>query len=166
MRFEGGVAFGIPDFDEGTQAILGVNMMEFCGSPPYVDGGPGVDGIFNPDIVPFMEVTIPQDTDRIKQLLMGEVQATVWGFSEFDCGRFTTELPLGEGMVRIHSNDNDLIVFLRDNNNANSFSVKANGDMWSPATGEQLKFHLVFHIVWDGVDGNKFFKRMVKISLK
>jgi hypothetical protein len=153
MRFDGGVAFSIPDFDAGTQVILGVNMIEFC------------NDFFNPDTVPFMDINVPEDSDRIKQLFKGEVQASVWGFSEFNCARFLSELPLGQGMVQVHGNDNDLIVFLRDNQNANSFGIRANGDMWSPATGEQLKFHLVWHVVWDGADGDKF-KEMVKISLK
>ena len=154
IRFEDGAAWGFVDFENGTQVILGANMAEFCG------------GLINFDIVSFTEVSVPQDTDRIKQLIKGEVQATVWGFTDFDCALFTTELPLAAGMVRIQGNDNDLVVFLRDNNNANSFGIRANGDMWSPASGERYRFHLVWHIVWDGVDGEKFFKEILKFGLK
>jgi hypothetical protein len=110
-------------------------------------------------------VTNPQDEDRIKQLAKGMVIASVWDFADFDCARFLTEMPLASGMATFHLNDNDLTVFLRDNQNANAFGIKAHGDLFSPEM-DPLKFHLVWHVVWDGVDGEKFFKEIVKISLK
>lgn len=143
----------IADFEDNKQVILGADVTEFC------------LGTIDFDVVSFMEVTNPRDQDRIIELGKGMVFATVWDFAEFDCGRFLTEMPLASGMARIHINDNDLIVFFRDNQNANSFGIKAHGDLYSPA-GEPLKFHLVWHIVWDGVDGQKLFKEILKISLR
>lgn len=153
VRFHDTVAWQVPDFEDNKQVILGADISEFC------------NGVVNLDVIPFMEVTNPQDEDRIKQLAKGMVFASVWDFADFDCGRFLAEMPLASGEAKFHLNDNDLTVFLRDNQNANSFGVKAHGDLFSPG-GDPLKFHLVWHVVWDGVDGEKFFKEIVKISLK
>jgi hypothetical protein len=153
VRFDDFFAVNISDFEDNKQVILGADVTEFC------------LGTVDFDVISFMEVTNPQDEARIKQLFKGEAYASVWDFPEFDCDRFLSDLPLATGMARIHGNDNDLIVFDRDNKNANSFGIKAHGDLWSPEQ-EQLKFHLVWHIVWDGIDGEKFFKEIVKISLK
>jgi hypothetical protein len=153
VRFDDTFALQVPDFEDNKQVILGADITEFC------------NGVVNFDVIPFMEVTNPQDEDRIKQLAKGIVVASVWDFADFDCDRFLTEMPLASGMASFHLNDNDLNVFLRDNQNANSFGVKAHGDLFSP-DGEPLKFQFVWHVVWDGVDGEKFFKEIVKISLK
>ena len=153
VRFDDFFAVNISDFEDNKQVIFGADVTEFC------------NGVIDFDVLSFMEVTNPQDEDRIKQLAKGMVFASVWDFADFDCGRFLTEMPLASGMAKVHLNDNDLIVFLRDNQNANSFGLKAQGDLFSP-DGEPLKFHFVWHVVWDGVDGEKFFKEIIKISLK
>ena len=153
VRFEDGVGFNPWDPDKDIQAVLGFDAVAYCNEN------------YDFDIVPIMEVNVPQDADRIKQLIKGEVQATFWGFSDWDCDRFMTELPLGYGMVQIISTDNDLTAWLRDNQNVNSFGLRAHGYMWSP-TNEQLKFHLVHHIVWDGVDGEVKWKEILKMSLR
>ena len=153
IRYEDGVAFVYVDIDQGIQVILGVNIVEFCTI--------GADF----DLVSILEVSVPEDSNRIKQLLKGDVQASAWAFPEFDCGKYTTELPLGEGMVRIQGTDNDLNVFLNDDNqNANAFGLNANGKIFS-ATGERLNLKVVDRSVWDGTNPESFMN-ILRISVK
>lgn len=156
IRYDGGIGQFFIDPDAGTIAVLGGNVAEFC-------RGGGLD------VVSIMRVNVPQDTDRIKRLIRGEVEASVWPFTTFDCSLFTTTLPIAEGMVHISNNDNDLVSFLRDNKNINSYGWKANGTMYSP-TGERFQFNLIYHALFDDLNDddpeNDKLSEMIKFALR
>ena len=157
IRFESGIGFTFVNLEEGTRVVLGVIMLEFCTIG------------FIGDIVDFLEVNVPQDNDRIKQLFKGDVQATVWPFSDFSCDRIVNELPTAEGMVRVVATDNDLLTFLRDNKNINSYGLNANGKMYSPLTGQRYRFRLKFHALFDDLNdedpSNDEYREIVKYAL-
>lgn len=157
IRYESSVGLFFVDPDAGAIAVLGGDVAEFCSTGAL-------------DVVSVMRVNVPQDTDRIKRLVRGQVRASVWPFTEFSCSRFTTELPTAEGMVHIRNNDNDLVAFLRDNNNINSYGWKANGAMYSPSTGETFQFNLIFHALFDDLNdddpGNDVYREMIKFALR
>lgn len=157
IRYESGVALFFTDPDAGAIAVFGGSVVEFC------------TGDFDPDLISFTEVSVPQDTDRIKRLIRGQVRASVWPFAAFDCNLFLTTLPTAEGMVHLRNNDNDLTSFLRDNNNINSFGWKANGAMYSPLTGERFQFNLIYHALFDDLNDddpdNDELSEMIKFAL-
>ena len=158
VRWEGGGAWTFTDWDAGILVVFGANMDEFC------------SGTINFDVVSFMEVTIPQGPDRIKQLVKGkDVQATVWPFPFFDCYLFTTVEPIAYGTVDLIYNDNDLISWARNNKNMNAFGMNAHGNMLSTASGDALRLNFVWHAIFrdynDEDPGNDFFKEILKIDL-
>lgn len=156
IRYDAGVGLFFIDPDAGTSVVMGGNVAEFC------QGG----GL---DVVSVMRVNVPQDTDRIKRLISGNVQASVWPFTTFDCNLYITTLPTAEGMVHLRNNDNDLVSFLRDNNNINSYGWKANGAMYSPLTGERYQFNFIYHALFrdlnDDDPSNDEVSEMIKFAL-
>jgi len=154
IRYEDFFVIRIADFDEGKQVIFGTHMLNFC------------NNIFDFETASIMDVSVPEDSNRINQMATGEVFASVWDFPEFSCARFLTEDPLAEGMATFRLTDNDVNTFLNtDNVNANAFGMNARGNMFSPG-GVPLRFKLVWHVVWDGVDGARTFNEVLKISLR
>ena len=144
FRYDFNTAFVFSDPDSGLQVTFGLNMLEFC------------NGIRNFEEFTFMDVLVGEDSNRILGPGYGEVYTTVWGFTEFDCARFTTELPLAEGMITLRLNVSDVLAWEpNERSNKNSYSFKANGPMWSPAN-ESMRLHFVSHTVWGGFNNPSF----------
>jgi hypothetical protein len=101
---------------------------------------------------------------RVNTLEKGEVIASVWPTTDFDCDLFTTELPLALGLVRFSVHDNDLFgpQFCEEKNNINSFGYKANGTLYSPfGEMKQLNMH-----VWGLFDCDTSSLPLFKASIK
>ena len=60
----------------------------------------------------------------------------------------------GEG--KLVNTDNDVLVFLRDSNNANAFGFTAHGQLYGP-DGRMAHYNGASKVTWDGNDGSKFF---------
>lgn len=142
------------DSDKGISASIGADPVEFC------------NGIVNFDIVELQEISVPEDANRLIDLIKGSnVTASVWPFATFDCDLFATTTPLATGTVKLVNTDNDLLVFLNpDNRNANAFGFTAQGKLTRP-DGSQANFNGVSKCVWDGNDINSL-KCVDKINLK
>ena len=140
------------DHEAGTLTILGADMFEFCA------------GTFNFDTVPIM-VVMMEDGVRFKSRMSGQVQASVWPFTNFDCALFTIVPPIATGFVKMRINDNDMHPLLNpDNHNVNAFQVTAHGVLTGWTSGESMRFALVEHGMWDGDDFSTF-RGFTKIKL-
>jgi len=140
------------DTKAGVSAIHGTDIIQFCQS-----GAPF-------DLVDLMSVSVPEDPNRLNQLMQGTVQTSVWPFTVFDCNAFLNTAPLGTGTANLINTDNDLLVFLNPNNvNANAFGFTAQGQLTRP-DGSTAQFNGVNKSVWDGVDISTL-KTTVKINL-
>lgn len=155
FRFKDGLGIFYADPERELSAIHGGDVVEFC-----LTGGTTFP------LVDIQEVKPKQNPDRIIQLLQADdVETTVWPFPSFDCDLFTTTPPLATGTVDLVNTDNDLLVFLRDNNNANAFGFAAHGQLMR-SNGRTAHFNGVSRIVWDGEDGEKLFKETNVINLE
>ena len=151
------------DFKADLTAIHNGDIVAFCSGEeePIVH-------------IDFQWVDIPEDANRIKELLHGEdVPTTVWPFAvdwsqdiADICEMFLNSEPLATGTARLRSTDNDLFVFLNpDNVNANAFGWVSQGKLSGP-DGERLHFNSIWRVVWDGVDFGSSGKINSKINLK
>ena len=115
-RFEGQQWFTWIDPEKGLRVVLGLDPKEFCA------------GAGSPDL---LEVQAADLGDfRIVMNASAEMRASVWDFTEIDCGRFLTEDPVASGYARVRYVDND--VFGTVVNNANSWTIMANGKLEDP----------------------------------
>ena len=124
----------------GHDTSIGADFVEFC------------NGIVNFDIVGLMEISVPEDANRLIDLQKGRVRVSVWPFTTFDCDLFASTTPLATGMVDFIYTDNDLLVFLNpDNVNHNAFGFQAHGRLTN-SSGQDVQFSGHARWVWDGND--------------
>jgi hypothetical protein len=96
-------------------------------------------GNFAADWVSFQAASLPNGRLTFREA--GPVQASVWGFVEFDCSRFLTEEPLATGEVNYRSTDNDY--FGAGDHSVNSWGLMANGKLTRPDGGSaNLSAHI------------------------
>lgn len=116
-----------------------------------------------PDIFNFMDVQLilhnPDDPEAgmIKELRLGRnIYIAVfsgydqWEASGFDCADLFSR-KLAEGTGNFTNTDNDLLVFLRENTNANAFGFVAQGKL-QRVGGGTAQYDGVSKCVWDGED--------------
>ncbi len=129
------------DLDKGISASIGADPVEFC------------SGIIDFDIVELQEISVPEDANRLIDLVKGSnVTASVWPFTTFDCDLFANTTPLATGTVKLVNTDNDLLIFLNpDHKNSNAFGFTAQGRLNRP-DGTKASFNAVSKCVWDGDD--------------
>ena len=78
---------------------------------------------------------------RLGLLELGTAQASVWGFTEYDCDLFSSEQPLAIGEAHFRYTDNDF--FWSGENNANAWGFLVNGTLVASDGGAaQLAAHL------------------------
>ncbi len=146
-------AFFIPDERTGLSAIVGADVVADClGDPaPF-------------DMVYIQEVDIPEDPNRISQLVTnGEATTTVWATLDFDCDYFTSVAPVASGTSNMRYTDNDVLTFLTDDNvNSNAFGLMANGTLYD-SDGNTVRFSAHSRWVWDGVDTIKNVNEKVNV---
>jgi hypothetical protein len=151
------------DFKADLTAIHNGDIITFCleEDEPFV-------------YMNFQHVDVPEDTNRIKEIIHGDdIPTTVWPFAvDWDqdlddiCEMFLNSEPLASGTAKFRSTDNDLFVFENpDNKNANAWGYTSQGKLTGPC-GERLHFNSVFRMVWDGVDGESVINITSKINLK
>ena len=145
VRFEDTFAVFYPDVRNGLSVTIGADVVEDC------------NGNFDPEVVSIQDIHVPEDANRIIEIIHGDELITeVWPFTDFDCELFTTVDPVGAGTSDLVSTDNDLVVFLtEDNVNWNAFGFTAHG--WLTAQdGSEVRFNGVSRCLWDGNDGDTF----------
>ena len=123
------------------QAVYAFDPVQFCqGNPAF-------------EIVNIQNVSVPEDANRINQLVQGDdLTTSVWPFTAFDCGLFTTVAPLATGVTDLVTTDNDLLTFLNpDSRNANAFGFMARGRL-TLADGRTSQYNGITRCVWDGND--------------
>jgi hypothetical protein len=142
---EDGVGFFYADERKGLSVTIGVDVVADC------------NGTFDADLVSIQEIHVPEDANRIISLLNGDdLTTTVWPFTEFDCGLFTTIEPVATGTSDLVLTDNDLDVGLTpDNVNWNAFGFTAHG-LLTAQDGSDVHFNGVERCVWDGNNGATF----------
>jgi len=138
----------------GVSAVYGTDVVQLClGNVAF-------------DVVALQEITVPQEAGRFIDLIQGAaLTASVWPFTAFDCTLFLNTAPLATGLVDLVNTDNDLLVFLRDNRNANAFGFTAQGTLTRPS-GTRAHVNSVAKVVWDGEDGSRIFKATDIIILR
>jgi hypothetical protein len=139
VRFEGIVYLHTVDYKNGLSAIVGADIVEFCNT---------FSGF---DLVSIQEIDVPEDANRIVQIAHGDgVTTSVWPFTDFDCGMFTTQQPVATGTADFVSTDNDLYVYGNPNNiNWNAYGFTAHGLLFAP-DGSTMRLNGVSRCVWDG----------------
>jgi len=142
------------DNRRGVSAVYGTDVVQLClGNVAF-------------DVVSLQEITVPQEAGRFIDLIQGAaVTASVWPFTAFDCTLFLNTAPLATGLVDLVNTDNDLLVFLRDNTNANAFGFTAQGTLTRPS-GARAHVNSVSKVVWDGLDGSRIFKATDVINVR
>lgn len=141
VRSQNTYAMAYVDPDAGLLAVIGTDIVAFCTS-----GAPF-------DIVDLQTISVPEDANRLNRLIQGDdMTASVWPFTSFDCGLFTTMDPVGTGMVKLVQTDNDVLTFLNpDSRNANAFGFRVHGALTDPS-GHKVQFNSHSNCVWDGDD--------------
>ena len=87
-----------------------------------------------------------------------------WEAAQFDCADLFTR-KLAEGTGKVVYSDNDLLVYLRPNTNANAYGFEAQGDV-EMVGGGTAKYRGVLRCVWDGEDGARINKCKARIDLR
>jgi hypothetical protein len=146
MRYDGDIGIFQAYEGNGISAIYGGDVVEFC-----------LTGDTEFDLVHIQDVAVPEDANRIVELIHGyDVNTTVWPFVEFDCDLFTSTEPLAAGAVDMRQTDNDLLVFLNpDNVNANAFGYMVHGRVYDKY-GTRMNLNAFYRAVWDGNDPESF----------
>jgi len=141
------------DEASGMSAVVGTDIVAFCsGSADFT-------------FISYSDKDI-QEGLRLSTLEKGEdLFASVWGFAEFNCERFLTELPLATGLVDYRMHDNDLfgLRFCEIKNNMNAWGWSFHGTVYTPfGDKRQLSGH--FWGLFD-CDTNTFPVRKTKLVL-
>lgn len=154
VRYQGVVYLHNVDYKNGLSIIVGADIVEFCNT---------FSGF---DLVNIQEIDVPEDANRIVQIANGDnVTTSVWPFTDFDCGLFTTQEPVASGTADFISTDNDLYVSSNpDNVNRNAFGFTANGQL-TASEGSIKRLNAVSRCTWDGVNSDSG-KCAVVINLK
>lgn len=121
--------FIVIDDERGMMATIGTDVIKFC------------QGQGERAFISFADKNI-QEGLRLSTLEKGkDFFASVWGFTEFNCERILTELPLATGLVDYRMHDNDLFGrrFCDIKNNMNAFGRSFHGTLYSPF-GDKKKF--------------------------
>jgi len=145
--------FMIIDSERGVMATIGSDVIKFC-------QGQGERGFIS-----FADKDI-QEGLRLSTLEKGEdLFASVWGFTEFNCERILTELPLATGLVDYRMHDNDLFGrrFCDIKNNMNAFGASFHGRLYSPF-GDKKQFSAHLWGLFD-CDTDTFPVHQVKVLL-
>ena len=148
IRGETWVTVGWTDQKEGTFVFIGIDPRDFC------------SGIFDFDIVPMQEVTLPGDRGTLRHIQGQDLRTTVWPFPGFTgCGLLDTYAPLATGVSDLVFTDND--VYGNRRANANAFGYRAHGKL-RLANGAEAAFsgHVNYRI-----NGNQGFQAKSRISL-
>ena len=154
--------FEIVDLEKELTALINGDIVEWCETweEPLV----------------FFDVqylSSPSNENRIFQISQADdVPTQVWDFIidwevetvEELCAQFLGKEPIAQGFTHVRTTDNDLIVWLYPNNNANAFGWVSQGQLYSPE-GEKVHFNGVFRVTWDGEDGERG-NAVSKINLK
>lgn len=123
--FRGEFPYGVTwvDSDAGLRIAYGFDLVTLC------------QGTQEFDLLSFQEPRLPlgRTVNRVK----GEGQTTVWAFTDFDCGRFTTEAPLASGTSLLDGGSNDL--FITGEDNARYFRLQARGTLAWEADGSAAR---------------------------
>jgi hypothetical protein len=143
VRYDGIVYLHTVDYKNGLSAIVGADIVEFCNT---------YSGF---DLVSIQDIHVPEDANRIVEIAHGDdVTTSVWQFTDFDCGLFTTQEPVATGTTDVVSTDNDLDVYNNpDHVNWNAFGFTAHGLLAAPDGGAK-QMNGVSRCVWDGVDSD------------
>ncbi|MCZ6756487.1 MAG: hypothetical protein O7E49_14355 [Gemmatimonadetes bacterium] len=146
VRGQTGFAVFYVDFEDGMLVVLGIDIVQFCTS-----GAPF-------DIVAFQNISVPEDANRVNQLIHGDdLTTSVWPLFGFNCGLFTSTAPLASGTSDLISTDNDIFIFNNpDSRNANAFGFRAHGQLTDPS-GRRRMFSGHCNVSWDGNDFSRFF---------
>ena len=141
------------DTDAGVLAVLGFDPIEYCADPD--------NAAF--DFVTFSDKNL-QNGFRLNTLEKGEMTASVWPLTEFQCDLIALSAPLATGIVKYRLHDNDLFgpEFCDQKNNANAFGMKANGTLYT-IFGEAMKLNM--H-VWGLFDCETFSFPLFKTTIK
>ena len=149
--------FALFDVDEkaGISSVLGVDPVAFC------------SGLTEFDFISYADKAVQNDLRSVR-VGRGEVVASVWPFTDFDCNLFLTEMPLASGMASVVDRDNDFFGLDRcdEKQNINSFGYQAHGALYSP-DGERKQFSMYSHALLDCEDDGSFtFTPRVKIKIQ
>jgi len=141
MRSEVTFAVFYVDPETGRSAVHGADIVEFC------------QGTIDFDLVDLQRIDVPEDANRVNDILQGDdVTTSVWPFTTFDCGLFTTVTPLATGTADVVLTDNDVFVFLNpESTNSNAFGFRARGAL-ADSDGDKVQFSGHCNCVWDGND--------------
>jgi hypothetical protein len=143
------------DANAGISSVLGADPVAFCSGTPEFD------------FLSYADKAVQNDLRSVR-VGRGEVYASVWPFTSFDCGLFLTEMPLATGMARVVDRDNDFfgVEQCDEKQNRNSFGYQAHGALESPY-GERKQFSMYFHALIDCEDDGSFtFIARTKINLQ
>ena len=143
------------DEDSGLMVFFD-DVVGFCSDPS-----------FEFEVLTWMDVYAnsapPPDGPRIVTRFHGQILASVWPIFDFDCERFTTDLPIASGMVTLSLNDNDLFARLNPGNNVNVVNRRAQGFLYTP-DGERKRLSFKQYLMWDGEDIGTLVER-IKVEL-
>jgi len=141
VRYNGIVYLHAVDYKNGLSTVVGADIVEFC------------NGNFAFDLVSIQDIYVPEDVNRIIEIAHGkEVTTSVWPFTDFDCGLFTSIEPIATGKTNTVATDNDLFAYAYpDNVNWNAFGFSAQGLLSAP-DGSTPRMNAAFRCAWDGVD--------------
>jgi hypothetical protein len=155
VRYQDIVYLHTVDYKNGRSAIVGADIVEYCHT---------YSGF---DLVDIQEIDVPEDANRIVQIAHGEdVTTSVWPFTDFDCGLFTTKEPVASGTADFVSTDNDLYVYKNpDNINWNAYGFTAHGLLVTP-DGSNMRLNAVLKCTWNGVDYSDSARCASSINLK
>jgi hypothetical protein len=134
-------------------ALFGVDLFAACSDQGYFL-----------DIMPVIDIYVPEDPNRIIEIQKGEVHTYVYE-GLYTGGPICPMEVIAYGMSDVVLTDNDLLTFSTpDNKNANAFGYMLHGKLTTPA-GETVVFNAMSRSVWDGWDPETF-KSVSKINLK
>ena len=138
-RGEFGYGFWEVDTASGMGATLGGDIIEYCSDPEFDDWS----------LISYADKNL-QNGFRLNAFARGELTASVWPFTIFDCDLFLTVQPLATGMAKLVDRDNDLFgwEYCDEKNNMNSFSRHAQGTLYTPS-GAKRQFSMYTQGLFD-----------------
>jgi len=154
IRFEGNYWLSVADEKNGTMAIIGLNVWNYC------TGQPGLD------VVDIMEVWEPNDQDAVNQIIHGEnLHISVWPLLPLSCSVLLNAEPIATGVVDMTGTDNDYFAWLHeDPKRVNSYGMSAHGFV-EASNNQSGVVSVVSRTVWQ--QGSDFYKdnQMVNLTL-